>query len=229
LQEFAPATMRIPKRILSGIAVGILVVAGANSCNGTSLFALFVNSSYLYEGDLGRMMAHISTGTPFLDFRLKIFHIFVCSMGNIFNPDFQDFIRALNETEVRYVLVGGYAVILHGYNRTTGDLDIWVDRTEENYTRLVSAFRIFKMPVFDMSLENFLNTTQYDVFTFGVPPVSIDIMLHVKGLEFKKALSTAEWKVIDDVNVNLIDLQSLIRAKKASGRHRDLDDIEKIE
>ena len=149
-------------------------------------------------------------------------------MGNIFNPDFQDFIRALNETDVRYVLVGGYAVILHGYNRTTGDLDIWLERTEENYTRLVSAFRIFNMPVFDMSLENFLNTSQYDVFTFGVPPVSIDIMLNVKGLDFKEALSLAEWKVIDDVNVNLIDLQSLIKAKKASGRHRDLDDIENI-
>ncbi len=149
-------------------------------------------------------------------------------MGNIFNPDFQDFIRALNEAEVHYVLVGGYAVILHGYNRTTGDLDIWVERTEENYTRLVSAFRIFSMPVFDMSLENFLNAAQYDVFTFGVPPVSIDIMLNVKGLDFKEALSMAEWKVIDDVKVNLIDLQSLIRAKKASGRHRDLDDIENI-
>ena len=138
-------------------------------------------------------------------------------MGNIFNQDFQDFIRALNEAKVRYVLVGGYAVILHGYNRTTGDLDIWLERTEENYTRLVSAFRIFNMPVFDMSLENFLNTSQYDVFTFGVPPVSIDIMLNVKGLDFKEALSLAEWKVIDDVN-----------AKKASGRHRDLDDIENI-
>ena len=124
--------------------------------------------------------------------------------------------------------MGGYAVILHGYNRTTGDLDIWLERTEENYTRLVSAFRIFNMPVFDMSLENFLNTSQYDVFTFGVPPVSIDIMLNVKGLDFKEALSLAEWKVIDDVNVNLIDLQSLIKAKKASGRHRDLDDIENI-
>ena len=149
-------------------------------------------------------------------------------MGNIFNQDFQDFIRALNEAKVRYVLVGGYAVILHGYNRTTGDLDIWLERTEENYTRLVSAFRIFNMPVFDMSLENFLNTSQYDVFTFGVPPVSIDIMLNVKGLDFKEALSLAEWMVIDDVNVNLIDLQSLIKAKKASGRHRDLDDIENI-
>ena len=150
-------------------------------------------------------------------------------MGNIFNPDFQDFIRALNESDVRYILVGGYAVILHGYNRTTGDLDIWVERTEDNYLRLVSAFRKFSMPVFDMSLENFFNPDQYDVFSFGVPPVSIDIMLSVKGLDFKDVWPLAEWKIIDEVQVKLIDLPSLIKAKKASGRHRDLDDIENIQ
>ena len=149
-------------------------------------------------------------------------------MATIFNPDFQDFIQAMNEAGVRYVLVGGYAVILHGYNRTTGDLDIWVERTEENYNRLVAAFDKFRMPVFDMSLENFLDPQLYDVFTFGVPPVSIDIMLEVKGLLFEKVWATAEWKTIDDVQVKLIDLPSLIQAKTASGRHRDLDDIEHI-
>ena len=51
-------------------------------------------------------------------------------MGNIFNKDFRDFIAALNKNEVRYILVGGYSVILHGYSRTTGDMDFWVDRTQ---------------------------------------------------------------------------------------------------
>lgn len=71
-------------------------------------------------------------------------------MGNIFNRDFQDFIQALNQASVRYVLVGGYAVILHGYNRTTGDLDIWVDRTESNFQKLSIAFASFGMPLFDI-------------------------------------------------------------------------------
>lgn len=61
-------------------------------------------------------------------------------MGNIFNNDFRDFINALNHYEVKYILVGGYSVILHGYSRTTGDLDIWVNKTIENYERLKSAF-----------------------------------------------------------------------------------------
>lgn len=91
-------------------------------------------------------------------------------MGNIFNQDFRDFILALNNNEVEYILVGGYAVILHGYSRITGDLDIWVNRTAENYKKLVAAFTIFKMPVFDMTEYNFLNNDNFDVFKFGRSP-----------------------------------------------------------
>ncbi|MEO6037092.1 MAG: hypothetical protein ABIQ93_01685 [Saprospiraceae bacterium] len=63
--------------------------------------------------------------------------------ANIFNSDFQDFVRALNTVEVDYILVGGYAVILHGYNRTTGDLDVWVRKSPDNYQRLLKAFSQF--------------------------------------------------------------------------------------
>lgn len=150
-------------------------------------------------------------------------------MGNIFNPDFQDFIKALNQAEVRYMLVGGYAVILYGYNRTTGDLDIWVEHTEENYIRLSHAFRIFGMPVFDMTKENFIKNDEFDVFTFGVPPVSIDIMLSVKGLNFQEVYAHSQWRGVGDTEVRLIDLPSLLAAKRSAGRFRDLDDIERLQ
>ena len=78
-------------------------------------------------------------------------------MGNLFNDDFQDFLRALWAAEVKYVLVGGYSVILHGYSRTTGDLDIWVERSADNYGRLVRAFQQFGMSTFDMTRHNFLD------------------------------------------------------------------------
>jgi len=68
-------------------------------------------------------------------------------MANIFNDDFQDFLKALNEYQVEYILVGGYSVILHGYSRTTGDLDIWVKKTKENYIKIALAFRRFGMPL----------------------------------------------------------------------------------
>jgi len=91
-------------------------------------------------------------------------------MGNILNPDFKDFIQAFNNNEVEYILVGGYAVIIHGYNRTTGDMDIWVNQTKDNYKKILRAFFEFGMPTFDMTEENFLNNEDFDVFSFGVPP-----------------------------------------------------------
>lgn len=106
-------------------------------------------------------------------------------MADIFQDDFRDFIRSLNDNKVSYILVGGFAVILYGYARVTGDMDIWVERTEENYVKWVKAFRQFQMPVFDMTKENFLNHKEWDVFKFGRKPVAIDIMAKVKGLDFK--------------------------------------------
>lgn len=91
-------------------------------------------------------------------------------MGNIFNPDFKEFVRALNESYVEYILVGGYSVILHGHSRTTGDMDIWVTRTSENHSRIEKAFNKFGMPLFDMTLNNFLDPTKFDVFRFGRKP-----------------------------------------------------------
>ncbi|MBP6829012.1 MAG: hypothetical protein KA165_20755 [Saprospiraceae bacterium] len=149
---------------------------------------------------------------------------------NIFNPDFQDFISALNESEVAYILVGGYSVILHGYNRTTGDMDIWVKPSVENYTRLLSAFSRFGMSVFDMSLEKFLATAHYDVFTFGRPPVSIDILTQVNGLSFDVAFARAEWFEIEDsLSVRSLRLSDLLDAKKSAGRPKDLDDLDHLQ
>jgi len=149
-------------------------------------------------------------------------------MGNIFNEDFQDFISALNNNEVEYILVGGYSVILHGYTRTTGDLDIWVNKEKENYLKLVKAFKEFKMPVFDMTEDNFLRNPELNVFTFGRPPSSIDIMTDVKGLNFDETFKASQIVEVENLKVCLIHLNQLLQAKKASGRHKDLDDIENL-
>src|SRR5271170_7595954 len=108
-------------------------------------------------------------------------------MSNIFNDDFRDFIQALNNNNVEYILVGGYAVILHGYRRVTGDMDVWVNKTTENYSRLTRAFSEFGLPVFDMTESTFLNTDIADVFSFGRPPISIDIITKLKGVDFDDA------------------------------------------
>jgi hypothetical protein len=149
-------------------------------------------------------------------------------MRNIFNEDFRDFISTLNDNDVEYILVGGYSVILHGYLRTTGDLDIWVNKKKENYFKLVKAFERFKMPVFDMSEDNFLKNPALNVFTFGRPPSGIDIMTDVKGLNFTRAFKTSELVEVGNLKVRLIGLSELLKAKRASGRYKDLDDIDNL-
>jgi hypothetical protein len=149
-------------------------------------------------------------------------------MSNIFNDDFREFIQALNKHDVEYILVGGYAVILHGYRRVTGDMDIWVNRTKENYAKITLAFAQFGLPVFDMTEEKFMNTDTADVFSYGRPPVSIDIITKLKGVEFDQAFAKAQIFNEEGLTIRFIHLNNLIEAKKASGRHKDLDDIEKL-
>ena len=149
-------------------------------------------------------------------------------MGNIFNDDFRDFIKALNANNVDYLLVGGYAVILHGYRRTTGDLDIWINPTITNLQKLRAAFLQFGLPTTDLTEKNFLENNLIDVFSYGRAPVSIDVMKAVKGLNFEEAFEASEIFIENGLQIMYINFQSLLTAKKNSGRHKDLDDIEKL-
>ena len=150
-------------------------------------------------------------------------------MANIFHEDFRDFLNALNEAEVRYILVGGYSVVLHGYSRTTGDMDLWVERTSENYKRIIKAFQIFGMPLFDMTESNFLSHPIWDVFTFGTPPVAIDIMVKIEGLNFEDVFQKAVYFEDDDLKIRTINRNDLIAAKKIAGRAKDINDLENPE
>jgi hypothetical protein len=149
-------------------------------------------------------------------------------MANIFNDDFRDFIQALNNNKVEYILVGGYAVILHGYRRATSDMNIWVNRTKEYYSKLTKAFAEFGLPIFDMTEKKFLDAETVDVFSYGRRPVSIDIITKLKGVEFDDALFHAMQFDENGLLIRFIHLNNLIQAKKAAGRHKDLDDIEKL-
>ena len=150
-------------------------------------------------------------------------------MDNIFHQDFRDFLQALNNNNVEYLLVGGYAVILHGYPRTTGDMDIWVNRTKDNYTKLIKAFIEFRMPMFDMTEDRFLNHSEIDVFRFGRKPVAIDIMTKMADLNFEECYPLAITYNDDGLVIKVVHYNNLITAKKAAGRHKDLNDIENLE
>ena len=149
-------------------------------------------------------------------------------MVSIFNDDFRDFIGALNGAGVRYMLLGGYAVILHGYDRTTGDMDVWVERTPENYQRLAAAFSAFGMPTFDMTADNFLDSSRMDVVSFGVPPTSIEILTNPMGVDSANRYPRSIWYEHEGLSIRLIARDDLT-AERAVGRPRDLDDIGRLE
>jgi predicted nucleotidyltransferase len=148
---------------------------------------------------------------------------------NIFNDDFKDFIESLNKFEVEYILIGGYAVVLHGYHRTTGDLDIWVNPTESNFSRLRQAFSTFGFPTHAIELKKFLNSDLYNVFTFGRPPLAIDIVTSIQGVYFNDAIINIKKVEVQGIKINLLSMSDLIATKKAAGRYKDLDDLDNLE
>jgi hypothetical protein len=146
---------------------------------------------------------------------------------NIFNDDFKDFIDYLNQNEVEYIVVGGYAVIIRGYSRSTGDIDIWVNKTVENFIKLQKVIIAFGLPTKAIKEEDFFSDN-FDVFAFGKPPYAIEIMTAVKGLDFKNTYENSTIENINDTPVRIIHVQNLIEAKKAAGRSKDLNDIENL-
>jgi len=149
-------------------------------------------------------------------------------MEKILNKDFREFIQSFEKNNVEYILVGGFAMILHGYPRTTGDIDLWVNRTKDNYKKIEFAFLDFGMPLFDMTQDNFLYHKYWDVFTFGKSPVAIDIMVKVKGLEFETSFKNAVFFKDEDLNLRTLSKDDLIKAKLAVKRGKDLDDLENL-
>ena len=146
-------------------------------------------------------------------------------MENVFNNDFKEFIRCLNNAKVEYMLVGGYSVILYGYGRTTGDMDVWVNKSKENLINLKKACLEFGLPTNDLTEQNFLENEDLDVFTFGRPPVCIDIMNKLKGVAFSDAFQNSVIMEVDGGPVRVIAKNDLIKAKLSSNRPKDQDDL----
>jgi predicted nucleotidyltransferase len=149
--------------------------------------------------------------------------------NNIFNKDFREFLLSLNQAEVKYVLIGGYSVIFHGYPRVTGDLDLYLEPSEENYNKLLSACHNFGLPGVMIDKGQFINPNETDVFTFGRPPVAIDLMVKLANFTFYEVYNQATIEEIDDIKLKVIHINHLKIAKRFAGRFKDLDDLEHLE
>jgi len=143
------------------------------------------------------------------------------------NPDFVDLLRAFIGADVRFLIVGAYALALHGRPRATGDLDLWVDATPENAARVMRALGAFGAPVAEISEADF--SREGVTYQIGVPPGRIDILTELTGLTFGEAWTDRVRHSFGDVEVDFIGRAAFIRNKRATGRPKDLGDIEGME
>ena len=143
------------------------------------------------------------------------------------NQDFVDLLQAFVAHDVRFLIVGAYALALHGRPRATGDLDVWVDATPENATRVMQALAAFGAPLSDISEADLSRPGV--VFQLGVVPGRVDILTELTGLTFDEAWPGRVRHAFGPVPVDFIGRESFIRNKRATGRARDLGDIEGME
>lgn len=141
-------------------------------------------------------------------------------------PDLSEFLQLLNAHQVEYLLIGGYAVGYHGYPRATGDMDIWVAIHPQNAQRVVATLKEFGFDLPEVSPDLFLQEGK--IIQMGVSPVKIDVTTTISGVSFDECYAARIVETLDEIPVNLISLEHLKANKKASGRLKDLNDLQNL-
>ncbi|MDX6497494.1 MAG: hypothetical protein QOG23_754 [Blastocatellia bacterium] len=140
--------------------------------------------------------------------------------------DFKEFLRLLRAHGVEYLLIGGWAVGYHGYPRATEDLDVWIAIAPANAERIVKVLSDFGFDVPELSTALFLQPDQ--IVRMGFEPVRIEVMTSISGVQFEECYRERLETTLDDEPVSLINLHHLRVNKKASGRLKDLSDLENL-
>lgn len=145
----------------------------------------------------------------------------------LFNSDYRDMIECLQREGVEFMLVGGYAVALHGWPRTTFDIDFWIMANPQNAAAVMCALKAFGAPLMDLTEEDFHRPGM--VFQIGTEPQRIDILSAVSGVAYEDAVSRALKMEVDGLTLKVISLDDLIANKRASGRPKDIVDALTLE
>jgi len=143
------------------------------------------------------------------------------------NPDFRDLLQEFNARSVEYLVVGAHALAAHGHVRATKVFDVWVRPEEQNAARVIEALRAFGAPLQDLTTDDLLRPGV--VFQIGVPPVRVDILTSISGVEFAEAWTGRFETRFAGLPVGVLAREHLIRNKRATGRTQDLADIERLE
>jgi predicted nucleotidyltransferase len=142
------------------------------------------------------------------------------------NSDFKDLLKSLNSNKVRYLLIGGYAVILHGHPRLTNDLDVVIRNDSENIDRCIDALREFGFGGSDLTPKLFAEPKS--IVRLGVEPVKIEILNYLEAVDFDDAYERREVRSAEDIEIALISLGDLLANKKAVGRDKDMLDVKEL-
>jgi hypothetical protein len=143
------------------------------------------------------------------------------------NRDFIELLAVFNARAVEYIVVGAHALAAHGHVRATKDLDVWVRPSGDNATRVLGALVEFGAPLHDLTVEDL--ATPGTVFQIGVPPLRVDVITAIDGVDFDEAWPDRVAVRLDDTTVPVLSRHHLIANKKASGRLQDLADVERLE
>lgn len=137
--------------------------------------------------------------------------------------DFLDFIALCNKHEVRYLVIGGYAVSIHGYPRSTKDMDICIEMSEENAAKMVRVLKDFGFDSLNVTEADFLEKNF--ITQLGYEPLRIDILNDLDGVAFEEAWKNKKVVDISGVNINFIGYSELLKVKAKAGRPQDIADI----
>ena len=143
------------------------------------------------------------------------------------NKDYKDILQSLVDEEVKFLLVGAYAMAAHGYPRATMDIDLWVMPSPDNARAVLRTLRKFGAPLHGLTIDDLQKDDT--IFQIGIAPRRIDIITGVSGLQFDKAFAQSLEIDIEGLKIHYPSLDDLIRNKKASGRTKDLADVEALE
>lgn len=144
----------------------------------------------------------------------------------MFNQDFKEFVELLIKNKAEYLIVGGYAVGAHGHPRYTGDLDIWLNPTKENASKILIFINQFGFSSFGLKEDDFIK--EGNIIQLGYPPLWIDLLTQIDGVTFNDCFQNKTQVEIEDLLVNFIGYNDFLKNKKESGRLRDLDDIDQL-
>ncbi len=139
--------------------------------------------------------------------------------------EFKNFFQLLDSHGVKYLLIGGWAVGYYGYPKATGDIDIWLAIDSKNQKNLQKALVDFGITLSEVN-ENLLKKGEF--IRIGNPPLRIELLTEISGVQFEDCFERHVSQTIDGVSLKIINLEDLKKNKQASGRHKDLDDLENL-